>query len=162
MPKASNSCSTIAEDFLSTSAIASTVDSPNNDTHLSTALETQMYFSDQAIDLARQLKEAGLPWEPAPGQYVYDPDCLIEVGSPFQERVYFILDLKHFLRRSGTTEALQESLVFLPDWMQCKNLLAEYGLSSTELADKLHQSKAISEDNELEACYRLLLERLRS
>lgn len=55
-----------------------------------------MRFSQEEMTTAKRLRERGLAWNPHPGHYVWDENGLIEKSSPFQEGIYFILDLKHF------------------------------------------------------------------
>ena len=93
-----------------------------------------MRFSDRVIDEAKRLHGLGLAWEPQPGHYVWDKDALIEKTSPFQEGVYFILDLKHFLRRAGTIHALKKSFVWLPTWHDARDILWLLGVSDAEVA----------------------------
>ena len=121
-----------------------------------------MQFSAAQIQLAHQLKEAGLPWEPAVGHYVHDPTELIEQRSPFQPRVYFILDLKHFLRRAGTPAGLAERLVWLPQWHQVRGLLREQGVTNATVQARLVESAALLSGQELTELYRLLRERLQN
>jgi hypothetical protein len=117
-------------------------------------------FTETEIQLAHELKAAGLPWRPAPGHYVWDGNDLIEHGSPFHDRVFFILDLKHFLRRSETMERLIDELVWLPTWEQCRMLLAERGYDSQQVAQIIHESNAIGNDCERSELYRTLLHSL--
>jgi len=85
-----------------------------------------MPFSNEHCLIADRMKEAGLPWEPQVGCFVWDKEGRIETGSPFGEDIYFILDLKPFLRRFGTTDTMSKTLVWLPGWHQtlwiCKHL----------------------------------------
>ncbi|MGE0528843.1 MAG: hypothetical protein AB7P49_17395, partial [Bdellovibrionales bacterium] len=109
---------------------------------------------------ARQLRDLGLPWEPQPGHYVWDEKGIIEQPSPFQERVYFILDLKHFLRRAETIEGLKTSMFWLPTWWDVRTLLKKFDVSSETIANRLHQQRAIEQDGELMELYHLLLEKM--
>lgn len=117
-----------------------------------------MLFRESEITLARKLKATGLPWTPAPGHYVYDEAGLIEAPSPFQDRVYFILDLKHFLRRTESMGHLIESMTWLPDWKQTRILLHEHGVTNEQVQQCLIENNAISQNTELVCLYRLLLE----
>ena len=58
-------------------------------------------FDLRHCQAAAQLKERGLPWTPHVGCFVWDPDAIMEVTSPFPNRIYFILNLGHFLRIFG-------------------------------------------------------------
>ena len=54
----------------------------------------QPQFTPQEIAMAARLRGLGLPWEPVVGHYVLDEQGTIQPGSPFQDRVYFILNMK--------------------------------------------------------------------
>lgn len=117
-------------------------------------------FSQDEIRLAHELKAAGLPWNPQPGHYVWDGMPLIQRDSPFHDRVFFILDLKHFLRRSETIERLVESMVWLPTWEQCRDQLADRSVAAEEIAAHLQATDAIENRNERLELYVLLLRTL--
>ncbi len=51
-----------------------------------------MRYTEAEIELARQLRRNGLAWEPQAGNYVYDETAFCKQPSPFQDRVYFILN----------------------------------------------------------------------
>ena len=119
-----------------------------------------MQFSAQEIHWAKQLHDLGLPWEPRPGHYVWDQGGIIEQPSPFQDRVYFILDLKHFLRRSGTLGRLKASMVWLPTWHDARAILATLGVEHQMVADALQAQAALEQGEELLALYRLIASRL--
>ncbi len=114
-----------------------------------------MKFSPQEIDAAIQLHQLGLPWEPQSGHYVWDKTGLIEQPSPFQNGVYFILDLKHFLRRAGTLEALKRSMVWLPTWHAARDLLESLGADSADIARALQTHNALEYRHELLTLYGL-------
>ena len=122
---------------------------------------TAVEFSPDEIDLCDQLKGAGLPWHPAPGHFVWDPQQLIERPSPFHDRVYFILDLKHFLRRTGTLQRLIETMVWLPTWEQGRRLLRDQGVPDSQVSTNLVDAKALSRGTERLVLYQQLLLRLR-
>jgi hypothetical protein len=119
-----------------------------------------MHFSPPDIDAARRLRELGLSWSPAPGHFVFDEAGVIEQPSPFQDRVYFILELKHFLRRTGGIDRLQSALFWLPTWHDARELLQSQGVADGEVADALKNAGAIESRSELLALYRLLEEGL--
>ncbi|MCM2373897.1 hypothetical protein [Aporhodopirellula aestuarii] len=116
-----------------------------------------MRFSPAEIGLAHEMKAAGLQWQPTPGHYVWDGESLIEHDSPFHDRVFFILDLKHFLRRSETMERLVESMVWLPTWQQCRDVLEQRGVDGHAIAEHLRRTDAIEQRTERLELYRLLL-----
>ncbi|MEM9586492.1 MAG: hypothetical protein AAGA03_04360 [Planctomycetota bacterium] len=119
-----------------------------------------MKFTRQQIKLAQRLKEAGMPWDPQPGHFVWDGESLIEHDSPFHDRVFFILDLKHFLRRSETIENLIKKCCWLPDWFHARQLLRDRGVTDQEIQHHLEKSRAIESGTELDELYKLLLDPL--
>lgn len=82
-----------------------------------------MRFSNKEIEIAVKLHGSNLPWQPQAGHYVYDHKGIIEKSSPFQEGVYFILDIKHFLRIAGSVEGIKDSMCWLPLWEDCRCIL---------------------------------------
>jgi len=119
-----------------------------------------MQFSNRLIDGAKRLRYLGLAWEPRPGHYVWDQAGLIDTPSPFQEGVYFILDLKHFLRRAGTMEILKESFFWLPTWHDAREILQALGISDTRVASRLASKAAVESRDELMVLYDLIAEQL--
>lgn len=119
-----------------------------------------MKFSEEELELAQLFKAYGLPWTPRCGQYVFDQTRLIEAPSPFQPRVYFILDLKHFLRRAGSLEELQRRMCWLPDWHEARELLQTMGVSSTAVTQRLIASGALLAYAERLELYRLIEDHL--
>lgn len=117
-------------------------------------------FTQEEINEARRLKTLGLAWTPQPGHYVFDEQKRIEAPSPFQEGVYYILDLKHFLRRVDTIEQLVECMTWLPEWRDARRIAAELGVSDNEAAERLSAERAIETGTELLRLYRLIGERL--
>ncbi|MEC8556195.1 MAG: hypothetical protein VXZ82_14395 [Planctomycetota bacterium] len=117
-------------------------------------------FSGEELDLAQLFKAYGLDWTPEVGHYVLDQSELIECESPFQDRVFFILDLKHFLRRSETIENLKERVCWLPTWEQMRQLLREHDVSDQTVVEHLELTQAIGRGTERLELYRLFEERL--
>lgn len=117
-----------------------------------------MPFSQGVRDKALQLKQAGLPWMPHVGCFVWDADEHIRVSSPFPGRIYFILNLGHFLSRFQTIDGMIEKLVWLPTHHQARLLLEQYGMSN----EYIHQSieKDMNSADELLVLYELLFETL--
>lgn len=113
-------------------------------------------FSQDEIELAQLLKAYGLSWTPCVGHYVLDQSGLIEVDSPFQDRVYFILDLKHFLRRSETLERLAESMCWLPTYEQCRQVLDHLMVGPEAIRHNLQQQDVIENRSERLVLYRLI------
>jgi len=117
-------------------------------------------FSEDEIELAQLFKAYGLDWSPAPGHYVLDQSELIECGSPFQGRVFFILDLKHFLRRCSTLTELKQRMCWLPDWDDARQILRDLSVDSRLVAERLQMSCAIESGSERLELYRMIEESL--
>ncbi len=118
-----------------------------------------MPFSQQVRDKALQLKQARLPWMPHVGCFVWDMDEHIQVSSPFPGRIYFILNLGHFLSRFQTIDGMIEKLVWLPTHHQARLLLERYGISNEHVHQRMEGNMTSSE--ELLMLYELLLETLK-
>ena len=117
-------------------------------------------FTDEELDLAQLFKAYGLDWTPEVGHFVLDQSELIEAESPFQDRVFFILDLKHFLRRSETIENLKEGMCWLPTWEQMRELLREHDVSDLQVSEHLRETNAVELGAERLELYRLFEERM--
>ncbi len=117
-------------------------------------------FSSEELELAQLFKAFGLDWTPRPGMYVLDQSDLIECPSPFQDRVFFILDLKHFLRRSGTIEQLKDRVCWLPTWEHARKILADLGVPAAPIAQRLVDSRALIDGTERLELYRMIEERI--
>jgi len=117
-------------------------------------------FSPEHCALAKQLKEKGLDWDPHVGCFVWDETGFIEVSSPFPNRIYFILNLNHFLRIFETIENMKDRLVWLPTWHQAKRICKKLGISQTEIQAALCSTKADEIGTDMMALYELILQRL--
>mgnify|MGYP006288787937 FL=1 len=84
-------------------------------------------FDQRVYDAAEALKTAGLSWRPHVGCFVRDPEVVIPELSPFPDRVYFILNLNHFIQRFGSIEAVTERTVWIPTLHQCWEILSKRG-----------------------------------
>lgn len=118
-------------------------------------------FDERHCRAALQLKEAGLPWRPHVGCFVWDREGCIEVPSPFPERIYFILNLGHFLRLLGSIEDVVQKLVWLPTWHQARQIGAKLGIEDKELSDIFSGSAVPGPGQDLPALYGKILENLR-
>jgi hypothetical protein len=113
-------------------------------------------FSPRLIELAKQFKSGGVPWDPQPGQYVLDEHGVVDRSSPFQTGVYFVLNYQHFMQLAGGVEAFREKMTWLPTWEHARELLRGVGISDAELQRELVTRNAIAQGNELETLYELL------
>lgn len=121
---------------------------------------TSVHFSEEEIELAQLFKAYGLEWTPQPGHFVLDQSQLMEVSSPFQDKVYFILALRHFLRRSGTMESLKDGMCWLPTWEQARHILREAGVNAGGLEQRLIDTRAIAAGTERLELYRMIEEQI--
>lgn len=115
-----------------------------------------MQFTANEIQLARRLKERGLHWTPSVGHYVWDEADIIRCPSPFHDRVFFILDLKHFLRRADTIEQLQRDLCWLPTWYDARQILRHYGVTDAAVQHRLAETQAIEKSRERLCLYQMI------
>ncbi|MBT8407635.1 MAG: hypothetical protein KJP05_09265 [Deltaproteobacteria bacterium] len=117
-------------------------------------------FDLRHCQAAAQLKERGLPWTPHVGCFVWDPDEIIEVTSPFPNRIYFILNLGHFLRIFGSLEKISRKLVWLPTYHQARLLCDQVGVDQEEVSALLASADNIRAGEELLVLYKMILSKL--
>jgi len=116
-------------------------------------------FSRELCQLAAQLKQDGLIWHPHVGCFVWDKDKHIPVSSPFPHRIYFILNMGHFLKIFESTSKMVEQLVWLPTWHQARLICEQLSIASKEINEKL-LAKSQNGDN-LVILYQIILEKLK-
>jgi len=117
-------------------------------------------FSRELCQLAAQLKQDGLIWHPHVGCFVWDKDEHIPVSSPFPHRIYFILNMGHFLKIFESTSKMVEQLVWLPTWHQARLICEQLSIASKEINEKL-LAKSQNGDN-LVILYQILLKTLKN
>ena len=115
-----------------------------------------MHFSEAEIEAARRLRRSGLAWEPRAGHYVYDETGFCKQASPFQEKVYFILNYPYFMRAVGGVERFQEIMLWLPTWDDLREVLRDFGVSDVDVASFLTEQSAIESGQERLALYELV------
>lgn len=125
------------------------------------AILAPMPFNAQQCRVALALKEAGLPWAPHVGCFVWDPNGYIPASSPFPGRIYFILNLEHFLKYFPSFEVMSQQLIWLPTWHQTRLLCAQFGVENEEIRGLWKTSGALSPGDDLFSLYVLLLGVLR-
>ena len=120
-----------------------------------------MIFTQQQIELAVELKSIGLPWEPAVGNYLYDATGAVKPSSPFQNRVYFLLNYDCFTTRLGGVQRFKELMTWLPTWYDARNILRALGVTDERVQIELLQRKSIKTGSELLTLYEMISAKLR-
>ena len=107
-----------------------------------------MNFSEEEIQLAKDLRKLGLAWEPKAGHYVYDETGFCKQASPFQEKVYFILNYNYFMKAVGGVERFKEIMIWLPTWDDARELIRGLDVSDQAMLDYLSDQRAIEQGKE--------------
>ncbi|UCH80786.1 MAG: hypothetical protein JSW20_13765 [Nitrospiraceae bacterium] len=107
--------------------------------------------------MAAELKEAGLPWNPHAGCFVWDRDEQIKVPSPFLGRIYFILNLGRFVEILGPVEQIAEKLVWIPTWHQARELNMKMRVTKADISNIFTDDNNTGPAGEILALYRVLL-----
>ncbi len=119
-----------------------------------------MEFSERQIELAKQLKDLGLPWTPALGHYVYDVSGRVQLSSPFQDHVFFILDYDRFVDQLGGIKQLKESMIWMPLWRDAREILRSMGVEDDEVELEIVRKSGIAKGTELLALYEMIAQQL--
>lgn len=119
-------------------------------------------MDDRLLDLALELKAAGLPWEPAVGCFTWDHQGKIASPSPFPKRIYFILSMKRFLSIFGDVEEMKRCLVWLPTWYQARQIIQRMQTHEVDRGSEGENSQPSSPEAELSGLYRIILKRLKA
>jgi hypothetical protein len=117
-------------------------------------------FSPELCKKAEQLKQNGLAWSPHVGCFVWDKDEHIEASSPFPHRVYFILNMGHFLKRFETPENMARHLVWLPTWYQIRQVCDQLAIAPEKIKKYIFSENHA--ENNLVALYEIVLEELKN
>ena len=117
-------------------------------------------FDDRIYRQARQMKAAGLKWQPHVGCFVWDPEHYIKQDSPFPNRIYFVLSIPRFIEIFGDMEKMVEKLVWLPTWHQARLLCQELGKPVDAVARLWRSNDTLSPGDELLAIYQVILDAL--
>lgn len=119
-----------------------------------------MRFTSEEIAFAKHLRHIGLEWEPAAGHYVYDQTGFCQQRSPFQEKVYFILNYNYFMKAVGGVERFKQIMIWLPTWHDVREILRSLEISDQEIASYLESHGAIEAGNERLTLYEMIAEQL--
>lgn len=116
----------------------------------------KMNFTDEEIQLAKQMRTQGLNWEPKAGNYVYDETGFCKQPSPFQEKVYFILNYDYFMKAVGGVKRFKEIMIWLPTWYDARQILRTFEVSDENILEHLNGQRAIEQGHERLALYQLI------
>jgi hypothetical protein len=94
------------------------------------------------------------------GCFVWDELKRIEVSSPFPHRVYFILNLGHFLRRFETIDNMIEELVWLPTCHQAREIYRKLDIPAAQVSEVIRIGHPSEPDEGLVNLYRLIGQQL--
>jgi hypothetical protein len=119
-----------------------------------------MQFTQRQIEQAKSFKEMGLAWEPRAGHFVYDETDFCRRASPFQKRVFFILNYDFFIERVGGLQRFKEIMTWLPTWDDSRQILRELGVGNDELAVRLAAERSVECDDELSTLYDMIEDEL--
>ena len=117
---------------------------------------------EEEIELARQFRRDGLVWEPQPGNYVYDETGFCKQPSPFQDRVYFILNCPYFMKAVGGVDRFKEIMTWLPTWDDARDILRSLRVSDDRILEHLRRERAIENGRERVVLYEMIASALRS
>jgi hypothetical protein len=117
-------------------------------------------FDDRICQQARQMKAAGLKWQPHVGCFVWDPEHFIKQDSPFPKRIYFVLSLPRFIGIFDNIEKMAEKLVWLPTWHQARLLCQELGKPLDTVAKLWQGNDNLSPGDELLGIYQVIKDAL--
>ena len=115
-----------------------------------------MRFSEKEIEAARRLRSSGLNWEPRAGHFVFDEQGFCKQKSPFQDRVYFILNYPYFMRTVGGVHRFKEIMLWLPTWEDLREILRDFGITDVNIACFLTEKRAIELGQERKALYEMV------
>lgn len=121
---------------------------------------TNVHFTPREIELAIRAKSLGLVWEPKVGNFVHDTQAVVQPTSPFQDRVYFILNHDYFMKKIGGVGRFKEVMTWLPTWEDLRQELGARGISGEQIAARVAASGAWAAGNEREVLYQWWVELL--
>ena len=115
-------------------------------------------FHLRHCQVAAELKQAGLPWTPHVGCFVWDRDGHTTAGSPFPHRIYFILDPRRFLQIFPSVDEMTEKLIWLPTEHQARLLCVQFKVSQKAIASgEAPPATPAPDDILLALCHKLLI-----
>ena len=123
---------------------------------------TSIPFNRGHCELALIMKDSGLKWQPIMGHYIWDPERKIFKNSPFHNRIYYILNIEHFISIFSSIENIKKLFIWLPDYYQSRLICEDLGLDRNYVFEKLMASNVKSTRDELSVLYNLIITKLNS
>lgn len=108
------------------------------------------------------MKDSGLVWQPSMGHYLWDPHRKIFKSSPYENRVYYILNLDHFIKIFATIENIKKMFIWIPTYYHARLVCEDLGIDRNYIFEKLMASNVKSTTDELSVLYNLIIARLNS
>jgi hypothetical protein len=88
------------------------------------------------------------------------PRSWLVTWEAFPGRIYFILNLGHFLKIFGTLDHMVEKLTWLPTWHQARLLCATFNIETEDVAAVWKTGSVLAPGEELSVLYGMLLSKL--
>lgn len=130
--------------------------------HKSPQKVTSIPFKRGHCELALIMKDSGLKWHPNMGHYLWDPERKIFKNSPYPNRIYYILNIDHFISIFSGIESIKRLFVWLPDYYQARLICEDLGIDRNDVFENLMASNVKSTRDELSVLYNLIINKLNS
>lgn len=89
-------------------------------------------------------------------EFVLDMTGFCKAGSPFQDRVYFILNYDYFIGKVGGVDEFKRIMLWLPAWHDAREILRSMNVSDKKVAEFLRSQRAVEDGTELLALYEMI------
>ena len=93
---------------------------------------------------------------------MYDETAFCKQPSPFQDRVYFILNYPYFMKAVGGVDRFKEIMTWLPTWDDARDILRSLRVSDDRILEHLREQRAIENGRERLVLYEMIASALRS
>ena len=80
--------------------------------------------------------------------------------SPFQDRVYFLLNYDCFTRKIGGVDRFKSLMTWLPTWDDARQILRSLSVPDAEIQHELAAAEAFERRAELQVLYELIAREL--
>ncbi|HSG32192.1 MAG TPA: hypothetical protein VLB82_11690 [Thermodesulfobacteriota bacterium] len=123
---------------------------------------TSIPFNRGHCELALILKDAGLKWRPTVGHYIWDPEKKILKKSPFNNRIYYVLNIEHFIKIFSSIDTVKKLFIWLPTYYHSRLICEELGIEKSLIFEKILSANVKSTADELSVLYNLIITKLNS